>query len=124
VNAQPLKTTLLLIPGGSELALPEHTNNFKQALTQAIENNTLEIIMLADMPLIPEEVVQSRYKYKNVLAIESDEITTPNDALRVVKQMLKDHLPHLYTSGFDYQVVKMQFIEVKYEDFERLAKFT
>jgi len=79
--------------------------------------------MLADVALIPEEVVQMRYKYKNVLLIESAAIQTREDALEELSKTLDGHLPALQTSGFDYQVVKMEFIEVKYEDIERLSKF-
>jgi hypothetical protein len=124
VNADHLKTTLLLIPGGSELSLPANANKFRQALEQGLLNNTIEIIMLADKALIPEKVVQSKYKYKNVLLIESDKIVTPQDAFTAAHELQDGHLPVLSTAGFDYQVVKMEFIQVKYEDFERLAKFT
>lgn len=123
MNAHSLKTTLLLIPGGRELSLPQNAHTFKKALTEALENNSIDIIMLADVALIPEEVVQMRYKYKNVLLIESAAIQTREDALEELSKTLDGHLPALQTSGFDYQVVKMEFIEVKYEDIERLSKF-
>ena len=45
VNTPNTKTTLLLIPGGSELQLPQNANNFKNALHNAITNKTAEIIM-------------------------------------------------------------------------------
>ncbi|MES2485776.1 MAG: hypothetical protein V4581_07490 [Bacteroidota bacterium] len=123
MNALSLKTTLLLIPGGRELSLPQNANTFKKALTEALANNTIDIIMLADKALIPEEEVQMRYKYKNVLLIESDTIHSKEDAFHEVSKTLEGHLPALHTAGFDYQVVKMEFIQVKYEDIERLSKF-
>lgn len=123
VNTGPKKTTLLLIPGGADLALPQNSAKFKSALELSITNKTAQVIMLADEAIVPEETVQASRKYKNVLLIESDQIITEDDALNAAKILLTGHLPVLSQSGFDYQVVKMEFVDVKYEDFERLAKF-
>lgn len=123
MNTNPQKTTLLLIPGGADLALPQNSAKFKNALEYAVHNKTAQIIMLADKAVIPEETVQTSRKYKNVLLIESDIIVTEQDAWYAAENMLQNHLPILSESGFDYQVVTMEFIDVKYEDFERLAKF-
>ncbi len=123
MDTQPLQTTLLLIPGGIEISLPQNAAAFKKALQEAILNKTAEIIMLADEVLVPENVVQKRYKYKNILLIESDVINDENDVWDAAKGMLDSHLPVLHTAGFDYQLVNMEYIEVKYEDFERLEKF-
>lgn len=123
MNAQNPKTTLLLIPAGRELILPEGVAKFKLALQHAIRNRTAQIIMLADVPVVAEEIVQSKYDFKNVLLIESDVIITAEDAWRVAAEMMDDHLPTVSETGFDYQVVKMEFVKVQYEDFERLARF-
>ncbi|TRW23386.1 hypothetical protein FMM05_14435 [Flavobacterium zepuense] len=124
MNTSDTKTTLFLIPGGSELQLPENANRFKTILQTAIKERTAEIIMLANTVLIPEEVVQSRGKYKNVLLIESDSIVTTEDAWAAANYTLEGHLPVVYSAGFDYQVIAMEFVKVSYEDFERVAKFT
>ena len=124
MNTQDTKTTLFLIPGGSELQLPENANRFKTILQTAINERTAEIIMLADTVLIPEEVVQSRGKYKNVLLLDSDSIVTAEDAWAAALHTLEGHLPVIYSAGFDYQVIAMEFVKVSYEDVERLAKFT
>lgn len=121
--APQLKTTLLLIPGGRELALPENGVKFKTALQYAVANKTAQIIMLANEAVVPEKIVQSKYDFKNVLLIESHKITTTDDAWQFAGQLLEDHLPVLSEAGFDYQVVKMEFVKIAYEDFERLAKF-
>ena len=118
-----LKTTLLLIPGGNEILLPHNATAFKNALQNATANKSAEIIMLADEVLIPEEIVQKRYKFKNILLIESDTIQTNQDVWDTVNAILQSHLPVLHTAGFDYQVVNLEYIQVKYEDFERLEKF-
>jgi hypothetical protein len=123
VSTPNLKTTLLLIPGGREISLPENASAFKKALEHAAINKTAVIIMLSDEVLIPENIVQSRYKFKNILLLESDAIETEQDVWNVVGTTLNGHLPVLSTSGFDYQVVNMEHIQVKYEDFERLEKF-
>jgi len=123
VNAPLLTTTLLLLPGGAELALPENSVKFKAALSHAIRNKKAKILMLSDTALVPEDVVQQTYPYKNVLLIESETIVTADDAWAAAAQMLDNHLPTVSTAGFDFQVVKMEYIAAKYEDFERLAKF-
>jgi hypothetical protein len=123
VIAPELKTTLLLIPGGRELALPQNGVKFKTALQHAVANKTAQIIMLADEAVVPEKIVQSKYDFKNVLLIESDKINTTDDAWLLANHILEDHLPVLSEAGFDYQVVKMEFVKVAYEDFERIAKF-
>lgn len=121
--AQSLKTTLFLIPGGQELALPDNAAKFTKALRHSVLSKKAQIIMLADEAVVPEETVQTAQQYKNVLLIESDAIVTEQDAWHVLQQKLDGHLPVISTLGFDYQVVQMEFIDVKYEDFERLAKF-
>ena len=123
MNAQDLKTTLLLIPGGAELALPQNAAKFKAALQHALQNQTAQIIMLADVPVVPEAQVQQQYDFKNVLLIESDAIATPHDAWQVAANMQEGYLPALTEAGFDYQVIKMEFVNVQYEDIERLARF-
>ena len=123
MNTQNIKTTLLLIPGGSELVLPENSGKFKSALQHALTNRTAKIIMLADEAVVAEEVVQTAYNFKNVLLIETDQIATTDDAWQLAEQMLDNHLPVLTEAGFDYQVVKMEFVTVQYEDIERLSKF-
>lgn len=120
---ESLTTTLFLIPGGQELALPDNTAKFTKALRHAVLSKKAQIIMLADKALVPEETVQTAQHYKNVLLIESDSIVTEYDAWQVLEQTIETHLPVISTFGFDYQVVKMDYINVKYEDFERLAKF-
>lgn len=124
MNTSNTKTTLFLIPGGSELQLPENANRFKTTLQTTVKERTAEIIMLADTVLIPEEVVQSRGKYKNVLLLESSSIVTAEDAWAAALDTLEGHLPVVYSAGFDYQVIAMEFVKVSYEDFERVAKFT
>jgi len=123
VSTESSKTTLFLIPGGHEIALPDNTAKFTKALHNAVLNRKAQIIMLADKALVPEEKVQTAQHYKNVLLIESDTIVTEEDAWQAIEQTLEGHLPVVSTMGFDYQVVQMEFIDVKYEDFERLAKF-
>jgi hypothetical protein len=119
-----IKTTLLLIPGGSELSLPQNAADFKKAVCDAVEQKSALIIMLADVPLIPEEVLHTLSTYKNVLLIESDVITTEADLWREAATLLTDsHLPQLATSGFDYQVVQMQHVDVVYEDYEIISKY-
>lgn len=114
-------TTLLLIPGGSEIALPQNNFAFKTALTQAVENRSLKIIMLADDPLIDDVDLHKLSPFKNVLLIESDTIVSEDDAIAEVYKMLQDnYLPTVATSGFDFQVVKMEPVGVVYEDFEIL----
>lgn len=117
------KTTLFLIPGGQELALPDNAAKFKNALRHSAVNKKAQIIMLADNALVPEEVVQAGHSYKNVLLIESETIATADDAWEALQQMLDGHLPVISSAGFDYQVVELQYIDIKYEDFERLEKF-
>ncbi|KGO86148.1 hypothetical protein Q765_12585 [Flavobacterium rivuli WB 3.3-2 = DSM 21788] len=121
--ADSLKTTLFLIPGGQELSLPDNGAKFAKALRHSVLTKKAQIIMLADNALVPEETVQTAQQYKNVLLIESDVIVTEQDAWQVLEQMLEGHLPVISSFGFDYQVVQLEFINVKYEDFERLAKF-
>lgn len=119
-----LKTTLLLIPGGRELALPHHTDAFKKALREAIQNKSALMIMLADTPLIPETELHRLTAYKTVLLIESESITTEADVWHEAAAMLSEnHLPAIATSGFDYQVIQLQPVAVHYEDFERFARF-
>ena len=120
---QPFTTTLFLLPGGQELALPDNASKFTKVLRHAVLNKKAQIIMLADKAIVPEETVQTAQQYKNVLLIESDTIVTEHDAWQALEQTLENHLPVISTMGFDYQVVQMEFINVKYEDFERLAKF-
>jgi hypothetical protein len=123
VASQSLKSTLFLLPGGHELALPDNAAKFTKALRHAVISKKARILMLADNPLVPDETVQTSQQYKNVLLIESDSIETEEDAWKAIEQTLEGHLPVVSTFGFDYQVVQMEFIDVKYEDFERLAKF-
>lgn len=119
-----IQTTLLLIPGGSELALPQNTQLFKQALQDSIQQKSARIIMLADDPLIPEDVLHTLSKYKNVLLIESDTIATEDDLWREAAALLSpNHLPAIATSGFDYQIIEMRHIDVKYEDYEIISKY-
>lgn len=119
-----LKTTLLLIPGGSELALPQNGSLFKQAFYDAVAQKSALIIMLADEPLIPEDVLHTLSSYKNVLLIESDAIENEADLWREAAALLtENHLPQLATSGFDYQVVQMQRVDVVYEDYEIISKY-
>jgi hypothetical protein len=119
-----ITTTLLLIPGGNELALPQNTAAFKTALKDAIMQKSASIIMLADNPLIPEEVLHTLSAYKNVLLIESDAITTEADVWHIAAAMLSEsHLPQMVTGGFDYQVVQMQLVDVVYEDYEIISKY-
>lgn len=118
-----LKTTLLLIPGGQGLALPDNAAKFKSALKHSVLNKKAQIIMLADDVLVPEEIVQETYPYKNVLLIESETITTTDDVWEAAYRLLDGHLPAITSSGFDYQVIQMELVDIKYEDFERLAKF-
>lgn len=120
---ETFKTTLFLIPGGQELALPDNTAKFTKALRHSVLSKKAQIIMLADEALVPEETVQTAHHYKNVLLLESDTIVTEQDAWNAIEHTLENHLPVISTLGFDYQVVQMEFVDVKYEDFERLAKF-
>ncbi|SFQ50211.1 hypothetical protein SAMN05444144_10654 [Flavobacterium akiainvivens] len=114
----------MLIPGGSELSLPQNTGRFKTALTEAVSQKSALIIMLADNPLIPEDVLHTISKYKNVLLIESAAIATEDDVWREAAAMLSDnHLPQMVSNGFDYQVVQMQLVDVVYEDYEIISKY-
>lgn len=120
----PLYSTLLLIPGGSELALPENSARFKNAVKEAVTQKSARVIMLADDPLIPEEVLHTLSKYKNVLLIESDRIASEDDLWTEAAALLTDnHLPQLVTGGFDFQVVQMQAVDVVYEDYEIISKY-
>lgn len=119
-----LKTTLFFIPGGRELALPQNATLFKEAMRNAIANRTVLIVMLADTPLIPEKVLQTLSKYKNVLLIESDEISTEDDAWSAACEMQSEnYLPTVASAGFDFQVIQMEPVRVKYEDFEIIEKY-
>lgn len=121
---ETLKTTLFLIPGGRELALPENSDKFRAAMRQAIATHTAKLLMLADNPLVPESEMQAVAKYKNVLAIESDEIYTEEDAWAIAyEEQADNYLPIVADAGFDFQVVQMQPVAVKYEDFEFLEKY-
>jgi hypothetical protein len=118
---QQKHTTLLLIPGGSELALPQNAQRFKEAVFYGLEKKTLRVMMLADDPLIHEDDLRVMRTYKNILLIESDNIVCEEDAYYEARQLLTDnHLPSVATSGFDFQVVKMEPVGVVYEDFEIL----
>lgn len=77
--------------------------------------------MLADDPLIDDVDLHKLSPYKNVLLIESNTIVSEEDAVKEVFKMLHDnYLPTVATSGFDFQVVKMEPVGVVYEDFEIL----
>jgi hypothetical protein len=124
MQTDTLTTTLLLIPGGRELSLPHNTNVFNDALQNAVAQQSARLIMLADTPLIPEHVLQKFTPYKNVLLIESQTLNTEDDLWREVGAILSEnYLPTIVTSGFDYQVIQMQPVDIKYEDFERIEKF-
>jgi hypothetical protein len=124
MQTDTLTTTLLLIPGGRELSLPHNADAFKDALQNAMARQSARLIMLADTPLIPEHVLQKLTPYKNVLLIESHAIKNEDDVWREAGAVLSEsHLPVIVTSGFDYQVIQMQPVDIKYEDFERLEKF-
>jgi len=123
VTTPEIRTTLLLIPGGRDLSLPQNATKFKTSLQHAVLNKTAQIIMLADTPIVPEETVQQKYDFKTVLLIESDGIASVDDVWTFANQLLDGHLPLLCEAGFDYQVTKMEPVKVQYEDFERLAKF-
>ncbi|MFP9098349.1 hypothetical protein ACLI09_04785 [Flavobacterium sp. RHBU_24] len=124
MQTDALTTTLLLIPGGRELSLPHHTDAFRAALQNAVAQKSARLIMLADTPLIPEHILQRLTPYKNVFLVESGSILTEDDVWHEAGEMLsQNYLPTIVTSGFDYQVIQMQLVDVKYEDFERLAKF-
>ncbi|MCW4468784.1 hypothetical protein OGH69_07415 [Flavobacterium sp. MFBS3-15] len=121
---ETLKTTLFLIPGGRELALPENSDKFRAAMRQAIATHTAKVLMLADTPLVPETEMQAVAKYKNVLAIESDEIYTEEDAWAIAyEEQADNYLPVVADAGYDFQVVRMEPVAVKYEDFEFLEKY-
>ncbi|AWH85652.1 hypothetical protein HYN59_11280 [Flavobacterium album] len=121
---ETLKTTLFLIPGGRELALPENTTRFREAMKQSIAGRTAKILMLADRSLIPEAEIQKLAKYKNVLAIDSNEIFTKEEAWAIAYELQADnYLPAIADAGFDFQVIQMQPVAVKYEDFEMLEKY-
>ncbi|WP_294818684.1 hypothetical protein [uncultured Flavobacterium sp.] len=121
---ETLKTTLFLIPGGRELSLPENSDKFRAAMKQAIATHTAKLLMLADNAVVPEAEMQSLSKYKNVFAIESDEIFTEEDAWAIAyEEQADNYLPVIADAGFDFQVVSMQPIAVKYEDFEFLEKY-
>lgn len=118
---QQKHTTLLLIPGGNELMLPHNAQRFKEAVFYALEKKTAQVMMLADDPLIHEDDLHIMRSYKNILLIESDRIVCEEDAYYEAKELLTDnHLPAVATSGFDFQVVKMEPVGVVYEDFEIL----
>ncbi len=121
---EALKMTLFLIPGGRELALPEHSDKFRAAMKQAIAGHTAKLLMLADTPLVPEAEMQSNAKYKNVLAIESCEILTEEDAWAIAyEEQADNYLPTVADTGYDFQVIRMEPVAVKYEDFEFLEKY-
>lgn len=118
------QTTLLLIPGGSGLALPQNSSKFRQAVAFALQNETARVIMLADDPLVAEEDLHAMPGYKNVLLIESDRIADEQDAYMEARKMLgNEYLPALASSGFDFQVVQMERVGVAYEDFEIVDKY-
>ncbi len=119
-----LKTTLFFIPGGRDLALPENSEKFRVAMKQAIAGHTAKIVMLADTPLIPDKELQALSKYKNVLAMETNEIYTEEDAWAAAYEVQADnYLPVIADAGFDFQVIRMQPVALKYEDFELLEKY-
>lgn len=121
---ESLKTTLFLIPGGRELALPENSDKFRAAMKQSIATHTAKLLMLADTPLVPDAELQKLSKYKNVLAIETDAIQIEEDAWCMAYEAQADnYLPVIADSGFDFQVVQMQPVAIKYEDFEILEKY-
>ncbi len=93
-------------------------------MKQAIATHTAKLLMLADNAVVPEAEMQSLSKYKNVFAIESDEIFTEEDAWAIAyEEQADNYLPVIADAGFDFQVVSMQPIAVKYEDFEFLEKY-
>ena len=119
-----LKTTLILIPGGEELTLPENADTLRKAMLVSLEYKTARILMLADESIIPDKVLQTLAKYKTVLLIESNEITDEEDAFRVaLEQQSENYLPVVASTGFDFQVIQMELVPVKYEDFEILEKY-
>ena len=119
-----LKTTLILIPGGEELTLPENAERLRKAMRVSLEYKTARILMLADESIIPDKVLQTLAKYKTVLLVESNEITDEEDAYRVaLEQQAENYLPVVASTGFDFQVIQMEPVPVKYEDFEILEKY-
>ena len=117
-------TTLILIPGGRELSLPEHSEKFRSTLRESLTNRTAKIMMLANKPLIPEKVLHTLSKFKSVLLIESDEIKSEDDAWRIATDEQADnYLPVVSSAGFDFQVIRMELVAVKYEDFEIVDRF-
>jgi hypothetical protein len=118
------QTTLFLIPGGRELALPENADKLRNAMKEALASRTATIIMLADKPLLPENELQSMARFKNVLALETNAINNEEDAWSMGYESQADnYLPVLADAGFDFQVVKMKPVAIKYEDFEILEKY-
>ncbi|MEL1242877.1 hypothetical protein AAEO56_01275 [Flavobacterium sp. DGU11] len=118
------KTTLFLIPGGRELALPEHSEKLRSAMVESITERTAKIMMLADKPLIPEKQLHTIAKYKTVLLIETDQIYNEDDAWGVAFEVQADnYLPVIESAGFDFQVIRMEAVAVKYEDFEIIDKY-
>lgn len=121
---EPLKTTLILIPGGEELALPGNTDRLRRAMHIALTYRTARIIMLADAPVMPEKALQRSGSYKNVLLIESDAIHDEDDAWRIaLESQAENYLPIVADAGFDFQVIRMEPVAVKYEDFEIIEKY-
>ncbi|MFP9115408.1 hypothetical protein ACLI1A_15835 [Flavobacterium sp. RHBU_3] len=121
---QTTHTTLLLIPGGSELALPQNSGKFRQAVAYALQTETARVIMLADDPLLDDKDLHAMPGYKNVLLIESDAIADEQDAYTEARKLLgSDYLPAIADSGFEFQVVQMERVGVAYEDFEFVDKY-
>lgn len=118
------KTTLIHIPGGEELSLPHNAERLRKAMRVSLEFKTARILMLANEPIIPDKVLQTLAKYKTVLLIESDEIIDEEDAYRIaLEQQAENYLPAVASAGFDFQVIQMEPVPVKYEDFEILEKY-
>ncbi|RZM08564.1 MAG: hypothetical protein EOO88_50040 [Pedobacter sp.] len=117
-------TTLILIPGGRELSLPEHSEKFRSTVRKSLANKTAKIMMLANKPLIPEKVLHTLSKFKSVLLIESDEIESEDGAWRIAtNEQADNYLPVVSSAGFDFQVIRMELVAVKYEDFEIVDRF-
>lgn len=80
--------------------------------------------MLADEPVVPEMELHRNANYKTVLLIESGGIRDEDDAFRIALDMQADnYLPVVASTGFDFQVIQMEEVAVKYEDFEILEKY-